>query len=76
MNDTIKNLRKRVLELELSDADKSAKKVFLSAFERMTFETDADFDKYLVEALKGLQTKPKESEPSKEEIESVKNLLT
>jgi len=75
MNDTIKKLRKRVLELELADADEMTRRVYLSNFGRMEFETDDDFDRFVVEALKDVGKKPKFSEPTKEAIEEVANLI-
>lgn len=76
MNNSIKKLRKRVLELELAGVDESTKRVYLNAFERMTFSSDDSFDLYIKEAVEALGAKQKQSKATQEEVDEVlKNIM-
>jgi hypothetical protein len=54
--DRIKNLQKRVLELELAlaNVDEFTKRTYLNAFSRMNIDSEESFDKYMEDTRREL----------------------
>jgi hypothetical protein len=77
MRERIKNLQRRVLELELASVDNFTKRSYLNAFNRMDIDTEEGFDKYvedvkceldLSDGVSGKQTQGQIKEVAKEVI--------